>query len=320
MFNLKIKKLFSKYDYDLKFNDKLNVLVGENGCGKSTILRIINYILSHDYLELIDVEFEAIKLTVHNKEVIINYDDLLQINFTASPEFRFYFKELLNKSYENFDEFFNEILSLEKIMHKDIPLINNNVKYIKDKERFLNDDDCVFNIPGYVDYMMRFNFIYGSKIYFRYIYYFLSKTNNFFNIKSNFYSLVDLNNSINICINDNVIKILNDFMPEKVFTLSKNELLISDKSLGTLIEHHQLSSGELKLIILLSIIYNSTSDDVILIDEPELSLSIYWQRRIIDLILNELNSYSIILATQSSFLLSYEQLEYMIPLYYEEEE
>lgn len=36
-----IKKLFDMYDYDISFNERMNLLLGPNGCGKSTILRML---------------------------------------------------------------------------------------------------------------------------------------------------------------------------------------------------------------------------------------------------------------------------------------
>ena len=48
-FRIAIKNLFDERNYDIKFSNKINVLVGENGCGKTNILRILNSILNKDY-------------------------------------------------------------------------------------------------------------------------------------------------------------------------------------------------------------------------------------------------------------------------------
>ena len=50
---IEVRKLFGVYDYDLQYNssdftdDNLIILYGDNGTGKSTILRMINYLLSN---------------------------------------------------------------------------------------------------------------------------------------------------------------------------------------------------------------------------------------------------------------------------------
>ena len=59
-----IHKLFNKYNYHLKLDKKLNIIVGENGVGKSTVLRIINDIVHNDLTNLAKIEFEKISLTI----------------------------------------------------------------------------------------------------------------------------------------------------------------------------------------------------------------------------------------------------------------
>ncbi len=59
---LQIKKLFDEKDFDLKFNENLTILIGENGCGKSTILKILNYIFKQDFISLSTIPFDEITL------------------------------------------------------------------------------------------------------------------------------------------------------------------------------------------------------------------------------------------------------------------
>ena len=44
-----IKKLFGKFNTELEIDKKLNILVGENGVGKSNILKICNLVLNNNY-------------------------------------------------------------------------------------------------------------------------------------------------------------------------------------------------------------------------------------------------------------------------------
>lgn len=73
-----IKKLFGKFNTELELDKKLNILVGENGVGKSNILRICNLVLNNNYAELTKYYFDCIEIYVDNlKEPIIIYHDFL---------------------------------------------------------------------------------------------------------------------------------------------------------------------------------------------------------------------------------------------------
>ena len=43
-----IKELFGIYNVDIPFESNVNIFVGENGLGKTTILNCINYVLQCD--------------------------------------------------------------------------------------------------------------------------------------------------------------------------------------------------------------------------------------------------------------------------------
>ncbi|WP_441256433.1 AAA family ATPase [Bradyrhizobium sp. 482_C4_N1_1] len=69
----------------------------------------------------------------------------------------------------------------------------------------------------------------------------------------------------------------------KALTLSRRDLTISVESLDAhrKIPLNSLSSGEKQMISLFAKLYLYPRDKIILIDEPELSLSIDWQRQIL---------------------------------------
>lgn len=71
---IEVRKLFGVYDYDLLYNpvlssdDNLMILYGDNGTGKSTILRMINYLLSNKLKnghksELANIAFESFEIS-----------------------------------------------------------------------------------------------------------------------------------------------------------------------------------------------------------------------------------------------------------------
>lgn len=56
--SFKIDKLWGYRDIDLTFNRDVNVLIGSNGSGKTTILTLLNSILSLDISRILNVNFE----------------------------------------------------------------------------------------------------------------------------------------------------------------------------------------------------------------------------------------------------------------------
>ena len=67
---LKIYELFGTYNVDIKIDSNINIFVGENGLGKTTILNILNYIIQGDAESLSNVDFKTIEVTLGNNEVI----------------------------------------------------------------------------------------------------------------------------------------------------------------------------------------------------------------------------------------------------------
>lgn len=83
----------------------------------------------------------------------------------------------------------------------------------------------------------------------------------------------------------------------------RTEVLIEDKENGKKISFQNLSSGEKQILSLFCKIYLDTSKQVIfIIDEPELSLSIIWQRRLIEDIYNSGKIALLIATTHSPYI------------------
>lgn len=60
-----IKKLFGYKDVSLQFKDKVQIYIGENGLGKTTVLNAFNYLLTLDWKELSNINFEEIGIVVN---------------------------------------------------------------------------------------------------------------------------------------------------------------------------------------------------------------------------------------------------------------
>lgn len=71
-----IEKLFGKYNIHIDF-DKVNIFVGDNGIGKTTVLSCIYYVLAGKFDKLTDIQFDNIKLRYENKDYTINREKIL---------------------------------------------------------------------------------------------------------------------------------------------------------------------------------------------------------------------------------------------------
>ena len=68
-----ISGLFGYKDFELSFDDKVKILIGENGYGKTTILNSLAFLLKGDYINLLRIKFS---------EISISFDDSHSYHFT----------------------------------------------------------------------------------------------------------------------------------------------------------------------------------------------------------------------------------------------
>ena len=95
------------------------------------------------------------------------------------------------------------------------------------------------------------------------------------------------------------LKIVRDFIKDKKFSLSKSGELEIKKD-GTQLSIEQLSSGEKQLLIFFTeTLLQQNAPFIFIADEPELSLHIEWQEKLIPTILNLNENAQIIMATHS---------------------
>lgn len=73
--NFKATNIYGLFNFDLKLNKKLNIIIGPNGNGKTTVLKIILAIFNLDYIFLAKLKFEEIYIDFIHE----NYDDLVDL-------------------------------------------------------------------------------------------------------------------------------------------------------------------------------------------------------------------------------------------------
>jgi predicted ATP-binding protein involved in virulence len=99
-------KVYGYLEFDITFNKDINFLVGGNGTGKTTALKLLNALLVPNFKELLVIPFELIELSVeHNKKLveikarsngksislsIEGVEDSLELQSYSQDEFDFY--------------------------------------------------------------------------------------------------------------------------------------------------------------------------------------------------------------------------------------
>lgn len=80
--------LHSKIDIDVPISDNRLILVGVNGLGKTTVINFIYFVLTEQWIRLLDYEFYAIELVLNGETYRINKEDVQQKARTADQHQR----------------------------------------------------------------------------------------------------------------------------------------------------------------------------------------------------------------------------------------
>lgn len=108
---IKIIGLFGTQNVEMQFDKMVNIYIGENGLGKTTILNCIYYILEKKFDKLIDIDFDKIVVKFKNdqKDYEVNAEDISAFNSKRMPRNRF--RE------EDIEYILSEILDTDRRMY-----------------------------------------------------------------------------------------------------------------------------------------------------------------------------------------------------------
>jgi predicted ATP-dependent endonuclease of OLD family len=113
------------------------------------------------------------------------------------------------------------------------------------------------------------------------------------------------------------VEVCNNYLRDKKFSYNEADLILDLEStaktelIQEVIDLDILSSGEKQLIALFATIYLDPQNNfIVLIDEPELSLSIYWQRKLLPDVVKSPNCVFLFAVTHSPFIFENELQEY----------
>ncbi len=305
--NLKIKNIFFRknIDWDLK---QVNVLVGKNGLGKTTVLNLINSALTHNPCKYLDICDEVIVNLCNKKIYHALKEDLTE--------------DILNKMIQEISTSEEVVDSLMKSIIKDQKLLIKNKKTekkIRDeiKEKIISEIKLELT-PSEGKKKSGYKFGVNVKpietVFISTSNMNVSATNDvvtssgshikFLNVEINqeIEKLIKINKkNPSHKIQERFIESLNTFLIEsnKRAVISKNalEILLHDENI---LDFEYLSSGERQILFILLKVANSAFDGtVILMDEPEISLHLSWQEKLLDEITKLNNSSQIIIVTHS---------------------
>lgn len=150
--------LFNRYNIEIKFDKQVNIFIGENGLGKTTILNCIYFVLEKKFLKLSNIQFLEIKIKFKNDSKIhkISKADIREYNRSkgGSPYNRFidsresYTADIIEQIMFHHDDlvFDDNIDELERLAYElsrisDMPLNiarDQVINYINSRDIFPN--------------------------------------------------------------------------------------------------------------------------------------------------------------------------------------
>ncbi|WP_312778702.1 AAA family ATPase [Pseudescherichia sp.] len=298
--SLRVKGLFGYKDIFLEFKD-VTVIVGKNGMGKTTLLKLIHSLLinkTDEYLVSI-CDFAELSLT-NNESISFGgiTDDFKKNLLELSVNERIEDLKTSNKKLKITKEMtkiitdmiFNDVDVSNKIndtlkMHKDAIFYKEATeKYIRNelKIRYISTVNISFNADNNIDV--------GNSI-----------STNLLDLATDneMRSLLKNNNQL---YRDAFLKQINVMLNDtnKQFFYADNEYWVYDENTSKRLSLSQLSSGERQLIYILVTAANiGDSPAVFLMDEPEISLHLSWQEKILDALRKINNNMQIIIVTHS---------------------
>lgn len=313
--SLTIKKLFGEHDLRIDFSN-LTVIVGKNGLGKTTILKIINGLITGK--DLVDYSgiCESIELIFGDGHSVcygaVSENFMQTFAKTNMTEFMIEndnIKQQMKSTLEKWDILEGDVS--DELVNSVIAAFAKNDNFInmtKSKiiEEFEKSKEIVI-----VDKVHRKKI--NDNISVRYI--------STVNISANAGNNMDFGNSIeknllDLAIYDELrlllkngsdpaislfISQLNIFLTESGKTIKRDhgEWMFITGS-GQSLRLEQLSSGERQLVYVLATAANTCGKSTLfLMDEPEVSLHLSWQEKIIDAIMNINPEMQIIAVTHS---------------------
>ena len=278
-----IDNLYYEYAFSASLDEHVNIIVGNNGTFKTTLLRLLRHAIA----------YEKNGLFFQSHLTKVNFKDDITMEYVE-------FENMLSKDNEGEDTLMN-ITTWTPMMGEKKILESEYRKLVK------LDFVSTFDVKGdgkssqdsYLDIRLeKLQSDYG---------YYLS------DLVKELTERINSNSSITKAELDKInerkdlfISLVNECFAETGKTLSNDStklVFLKDNAIG--IYPKELSSGEKQLlIILLTVLLERGEEYILMLDEPEISMHISWQYKLIDMILQLNPNVQIILTTHSPMIFS----------------
>jgi len=329
---LSVEKLWDKYSFDIEFNEQITILIGKNGSGKTTILNLLDELLSNGKNNY-NYKFNKVKLLFNNhhsrgiEQTKFNIIDEMKKNNNniSEDKIKSLFKKLEKDILEKIDNDKNskyipislakKINSKSKIDYLFLSTFDMEIKNEELVHKHYNNSDIKTELDVLLNDLITQFKLYQLKLKEK-----VEKIQQEFDTKLVEYArdenlnllkdkLLEKNREIKIIYNNRDIfkNKINEFFKNtgKSIKLDENNSIIFKIYEKNSLTPYQLSSGEKQLlIILLNIMLLDNKPTIILMDEPEISLHVEWQRIFIKTLLELNSNLQIIMATHSPALVS----------------
>lgn len=300
--NIKIEKLYGKYNFEWSLSENVNILAGDNGAFKTTLLRIVAAMCEPDY---IPEEFGVKSASADMYDDInVKYrsfrDSLLRLKKESESD------ELLNELATKISADINgqdEKSLADHTINASIIAIRKNGKKIS-ASSLKNDRQynlvATFDVPSksengsVLDQQL-------EKLESEYAYYLSDLSKQLSDIIRSA-GKVEIEDMKHVYAqNDLFIDIVNQAFVNTHKVVDTEQSKLQFKLDGELLENNKrLSSGEKQfLIVMLTVLLQRRAESILIMDEPEISMHLDWQRELLNN-LKKLNpNCQIILATHS---------------------
>lgn len=261
--NLRIKKLFGLYDYDLTFSkseeDRIRFITATNGYGKSTILRLIDAAFNHHLEVFFRVPFQEIFFTIDNavlqisqeKEHVIDTGqdaDVVDKEDDVSVVFGIGMTQPSNKVRLTLEDIHKGGEGLGNVLQQiDMFFSSETCKFIDDRRLLRENTDA--------SELVRLSDFVKEK---------LQRPDE--NTERQIATLIDIVERS--CFSDKRIEV------DQAFGFR----FVSNNEDGTKLAMSDLSSGEQHILLIsLYMLFEAPSKAIVLVDEPEMSFHLSWQ-------------------------------------------
>lgn len=286
-----IKNFKALKDFHIDFNNNVNVLIGENGLGKTTILETIYNIITGNKSFIEDENSDGCKLKVSltekelsdanrwtknaNEQFLSNEDEIIINNHKISKEIDFKQKvsiaTLLKENWVRKIVYLPTDVNFKKYKVETAKKMQDSI----DIGVILNSDEMSVNLKEYL-------------------------------VNIHYKDLEDMSIGEKPYRIEKFRKLYNSFFEEKEFIGVKDfEPLFKIKATSETHSADELSAGEKQIFFRGgSLLQMNLNNSIILIDEPELSLHPEWQQKILDFYKSIGEDNQIIIATHSPHIVS----------------